>query len=162
MATITDDRQLLLQIVREAYDQETWNGTNLKAALADAPVEVATWTPPDAKHSVADLAIHCAYWKHRTRLGLAPEAEARFPYPGEDWVDAPAPRYAEDWAGVLAFLDREHAGLCDAIENLPEPVDFAEPRSREQVRKLFGLAIHDAYHTGQVNLIKAMYARAHA
>ena len=33
---------------------------------------------------------------------------------------------------------------------------------RELVRKIFGVAMHDAYHTGQVHLIQAQYKRAHA
>lgn len=160
MATITDDRRLLLQIVREAYDEETWNGTNLKAALADVSSDLAGWVPPGSKHSIFDLALHCAYWKHRVRLAIAPDARATFPFPGEDWVEGPERVTAESWAEVLALLDREHDALCGAIEHGSEALEFAAPDGRERVRKTFGLAIHDAYHTGQVNLIKAMHARA--
>lgn len=158
MTTISDHRALLNMIVQEAFDQETWNGTNLKSALARVPADVASWVPPGARHCIAEHVVHCAFWKYRLRRAMRNDKRGGFAYQGEDWFELGLPLTPERWQEILNLLDAEHANVCDAIATSTETLALdAEP---ELVRKIFGLAMHDAYHTGQIQLIKSLHKRS--
>ena len=55
-----------------------------------------------------------------------------------------------------------HKHLAAAIRGSEHDLQYDAGTDRELVRKLFGVAMHDAYHTGQIQLIQAQYTRAHA
>ncbi len=157
-----DDRLLLLRIVEEAYRQDTWNGTNLSSSLANVSPGEAGWRPPNALHNIAELVLHSAYWKFAIRTRLAGDKQATFPLEGTSWFEVAEPLKAERWRELLEVLDDEHAKLCAAIRRSERELQYGTSSGREIVRKLFGVAMHDAYHTGQVHLIQAQYKRAHA
>ncbi len=144
----TDDRQLLLRMVEEAYRQSTWNGTNLRASLQHVSLHQAGWRPPHARHSIAEIVLHSAYWKFAIRRRLAGDRKARFAFEGKDWFD------------VIEPLDDEHGKLRQAIRQSERELTYGSRTGRELVRKLFGVAMHDAYHTGQIHLIQAQHQRA--
>jgi hypothetical protein len=160
MPTITDDRRMLLQIVQEAFDKETWNGTNLKSSLARVPAEVAGWKAPKTENSIARIVLHCAFWKYRLRRSLNGDKRGSFALKGQNWFDAPKPMTEGAWKELLLLLDDEHDQLCDAIANSKRELDFSSTEGRGLVRKIYGVAMHDVYHTGQVQLIRAMHKRA--
>ena len=157
----TDDRRLLLRMVEEAYRQSTWNGTNLRASLKHVSVDEAGWRPRNARHNIAEIVLHSAYWKFSIRKRLTGDRKATFALKGKDWFDVKTPVDDERWAELLAVLDGEHKQLAKAIERSEQTLQYGSSSDREMVRKLFGVAMHDAYHTGQVHLIQAQYARAH-
>lgn len=154
-----DQRELLLQIVEEAYRLPTWNGTNLRASLQRIPWAAAAWRPERGKRSIADIVAHCAYWKYAIARRLSDGPRGSFPLRGSNWVRYPQPLTAETWRELLELLDRQHAVLCDAIREYPRNLSYADAPRRDAVRKILGLAIHDAYHTGQVHLLKKMWKR---
>jgi hypothetical protein len=159
---IDDDRRLLLRIVEEAFRQDTFNGTNLQSSLRAVSAEQAVWKPPHAQHSIAEIAVHSAYWKFAIRARLTSDREAAFPLRGEDWFQVDHSLDADAWNGLLSVLDEEHAQLCRAIRRNERDLTLDSRASRDLVRRIFGVAMHDAYHTGQIHLIQAQYRRAHA
>ena len=78
----TDDRQLLLRMVEEAYRQSTWNGTNLRASLKHLTTEQADWRPPHARYNIAEIVLHSAYWKFAIRKRLTGDRKATFALKG--------------------------------------------------------------------------------
>lgn len=160
--TTIDDRELLLRMVEEAYRQSTWNGTNLRASLQHVSAHQAGWRPPHARHNIAEMVLHSAYWKFAIRRRLIEDRKARFAFEGKDWFDIIEPLDDERWADLIGVLDEEHKNLCNAIRRTDRDLQYGTRTARELVRKIFGVAMHDAYHTGQVHLIQAQYARAHA
>ncbi len=157
----TDDRQLLLRMVEEAYRQSTWNGTNLRASLKHVTTHQAGWRPPHAKHNIAENVLHSAYWKFSTRRRLTGERKATFALKGKDWFEVKQPLDHDRWAELQAVLDGEHKQLAAAIRGCEHDLQYDAGTDRELVRKLFGVAMHDAYHTGQIHLIQAQYTHAH-
>ena len=155
----TDDRQLLLQMVEEAYRQPTWNATNLRASLGRVPPELAAWRPPGGKRSIADITVHCAYWKYAIGRLLRGGRRGAFEFPGSNWFPSEQPLSPATWSRYLGLLDEQHRSLCEAIAHSERPLRLASAASRSVVRKVFGLAIHDAYHTGQVHLLKKQWKR---
>jgi uncharacterized damage-inducible protein DinB len=155
-----DDRALLLQIVQEAYQLPTWNGTNLRASLGRVPAAAAAWRPAEGKRSIADIVVHCAYWKYAIRRQIRGDKRGSFGFAGSNWFRLPDLLTAAEWADYLGLLDEQHRELCGAIAESPRPLRYASAGSRAVVRKIFGLAIHDAYHTGQVHLLKKQWKRS--
>lgn len=161
-SAIADDRRLLLRMVEEAYRQNTWNGTNLRVSLEHVTTRQAGWRPPHAKYNIAEIVLHSAYWKFAIRRRLTGDRKASFILEGKDWFELERPLDDKAWAELLAVLDGEHKQLVRAIECSEHTLEYGSTADRERVRMIFGLAMHDAYHTGQVHLIQAQYERAHA
>jgi len=158
-----DDRLLLLQMLEESYRLPNWNETNLSSALRRVSPHMAGWTPPHAKRSIADIVVHCAYWKYALRRRLTGEKRGSFPLKGSNWFKINSPITRPQWSEYVAMLENEHEQLCDKIRTSPRKLTNAKPRDGgkwSSVQRIFWLAIHDGYHTGQINLIKAMYRRA--
>jgi hypothetical protein len=161
-ATRPDDRALLLRVVEEAYDRSTWNGTNLRSSIRRLAPGVVDWKADGARHDIVEIVLHCAYWKYAVRRRLTGEKRGSFALPGTDWFTPERPLAPAAWKRAVALLDDEHERLCEAIASARAGLRYASRNRREHARQLFGVAMHDAYHTGQVNLIKSMHKRREA
>ena len=53
---------------------------------------------------------------------------------------------------MVEVLDAEHRRLRDAIASL----DDAALEDRKKMRMVYGVAAHDVYHTGQIQLLKRL------
>ncbi len=115
-----------------------------------------------ARHNIAEIVLHSAYWKFAIHRRLTGDRKARFAFEGKDWFDVIEPLDDERWADLIGVLDEEHKKLCNAIRSTDRDLQYGTRTDRELVRKIFGVAMHDAYHTGQVHLIQAQYTRARA
>jgi hypothetical protein len=158
-----DERELLLQMVEEAYRLPNWNETSLRSTLQRVSEEIAGWRPPHAKRSIADIVVHCAYWKYALRLKLGAGRRGSFPLKGSNWFKTPDPLSREQWKEYRALLAEQHEQLVETIANVSTVLSHAKPGRGGRwttVQRTYWLAIHDGYHTGQINLIKAMYRRA--
>jgi hypothetical protein len=156
----SDDRRLLLRIVQEAYEMPTWNGTNLRASLARVPVEAAVYRPRGGRRCIAEIVVHCAYWKYAIRRQISGEKRGSFALAGSNWFRLPAVLSREQWTEYRELLDEQHRLLCQAIEKSPRNWRYLSPGDQPIVRKIFGLAIHDAYHTGQIHMLKKLWKRS--
>ena len=159
-----DDRALLQQMIEEAYRLPNWNETNLKSTLRRVSPEMATWRAPLTKRSIADIVVHCAYWKYAVRRRLTGEAAGGFPLKGSNWFRTSPELSREKWNEYRGLLEDQHEQLISAIANSRGVLSHTKPRGDGKwtiFQRAFWLAIHDGYHTGQINMIKAMYRRAH-
>ncbi len=159
IAKTVDDRSLLLQITQEAFHLPTWNGTNLCASLRRVSAEQAQWVPAGGRRCIAEIVLHCAYWKYAIRRSLRGDQRGSFGLKGSNWFRIERTLAPQQWTQYLELLDDQHRQLCEAISQSPLSLRLSLPASRPVVRKIFGLAIHDAYHTGQVQLIKKLWKR---
>ena len=155
-----DQRPLLLQIIEEAYRRPTWNGTNLRASLRRVPADAAGWRPSKSRRSIADIVVHCAYWKYALRRRLSGGRRGAFPFKGSNWFSLPSPVTRPQWSEYLTLLDDQHQQLCEFLAEDSSRLTFSDAATRDQTRRIFGLAIHDAYHTGQIHLIKKLWLRS--
>ena len=158
-----DDRQLLLQMIDEAYRMPNWNETSLHSTLRRVTPDMAAWRPPHGKRSIADIVVHCAYWKYALRRRLTGGKRGGFPLKGSNWFRTPDDLTRAQWCEYRELLDDQHKQLCTAIQQTPRRLGFVRPSQDGQwtsLQRTFWLAIHDGYHTGQINLLKAMYRRA--
>lgn len=151
----------LIDELNEAFAGPAWHGPALKSALRGVSETLAAWRPAPRRHNTWEIALHAAYWKHVVRQRLTGERD-RFPHRGRNWFVRPAKiatgREARDaWAADLALLDAEHERFLAAV-NAIEPrglgrIVKAGQTAEENIR---GIAMHDVYHAGQIQLLKAL------
>lgn len=150
---------LLLQQVDEAYERSAWHGPNLRGSLRGVRAGQASWRPAGGRHNVWELLMHAAYWKYAVRRRLTGEKRGSFDAKGSNWFERPVTATEKAWREDVALLDREHRALRSAIEELPEEaLDLRSAGSRHtNARLIHGIAAHDVYHAGQIQLVKALF-----
>jgi uncharacterized damage-inducible protein DinB len=150
--------ELLLRLIDEAYEKKAWHGTNLRGALRGVSAEDALWRPAPARHNVWELAVHAAYWKYAVRRRLTGEKRGSFSLKGSNWFKSPKNADDEAWHEIVALLDREHRALRKIIARLPAKALRVNVRASKYINRtlIYGVAAHDVYHTGQIQLIKRL------
>ena len=146
----------LLELLDEAYNRAAWHGPNLRGSLRGVTAREAALTPGSGRHNIRELVVHAAYWKYTVRRRLVGEKRSTFPLAGSNWFKRPVDRGEKAWRADLALLDREHQLLRQAVESFaPNHLDRRSPGSKTVARRLIaGVAFHDVYHAGQIQLIK--------
>jgi len=155
---------LLLSIVDEAYERKAWHGPNLRGSLRGVTAREAAWRPRPGRHNIWELMMHAAYWKYAVRRMLTGEKRGAFPETGSNWFRRPAPPTEKAWRSDLALLEREHRRLREAVAALPAAaLTRRPPGSKHKTATLvYGIASHDLYHTGQIQLLKVLQRKRHA
>ncbi len=143
------ERELLLHLLGEGYDRAAWHGTTLRGSLRGVTAAEAAKRPGPGRHSIWELALHAAYWKYAVRRRLTGAKRGSFPRSGSNWLAVPSPATPAAWKRDLALLADCHRELREAVEKLGS----LTPRRR---RLIAGIALHDVYHTGQIQLVKRM------
>jgi hypothetical protein len=147
-----DVRELLLANLDEAYDRKGWHGTTLRGALRGLTVDDVYWRPAKARHNIWELVAHAAYWKYAVRQRLAGGKRGSFALKGSNWLATPARADEDTWRDVVLLLDSEHHRLREVVAAL----DDATLEDAKKVRLIYGIAAHDLYHTGQIQLVKRL------
>jgi hypothetical protein len=144
--------ELLLANLDAAYDRRGWHGPSLRGALRGLAPEDVYWRPPKARHDIWELVAHAAYWKYAVRRKLAGGKRGSFAMKGSNWFASSPRGGGSAWRDVVEILDVEHGRLRDVIVAL----DGAVLEDPKKLRMIYGVAAHDAYHAGQIQLIKRL------
>lgn len=150
--------EFLIQAMDQAFDKKSWHGTNLRGSVRGLTVNQAVWRPSPKRHNIAEQVLHSAYWKYVVRRRLKNEKRGSFPLKGSNWI-AVGPSLGEsDWRDELKLLDETHSSLRAAVLDLsPNELDFKPPGSKvSNFMLISGIAAHDVYHAGQIQLLKAL------
>lgn len=151
--------ELLLAALDEAYDRVSWHGPNLRGSLRGLDAESASWRLGRRRHNAWEIALHAAYWKQAAWRRLTGEKRGSFPRSGSNWFPSPALPTEALWRGDLALLRDCHLRLRAAVAALGDR-DLARRSpggGRDSVARLVrGIAAHDLYHAGQIQLLKRL------
>lgn len=151
---------LLLESLDRAYNTSSWHGPNLLGSLKGVGAELASSRPGKERHNVWEIAVHCAYWKYVVRRRLVGEKRGSFPLKGSNFFDRPETKSGLEkaWKADLRLLEEVHRSLRDVVSTLdPESLQSPVNRGRGSVqRMILGVAAHDVYHAGQIQLIKKL------
>lgn len=150
----------LSEQVRLAHDGPTWHGAALAENLEGINAEQAASRPlPDA-HSVWEIVRHMTGWTNevaRRLEGGDPGLPAKGDWPAVGRISEQA------WARARQELGEAHAALAAAVLRVPEarwrdrvggPRDAPLGTGVSHAAMLAGLLQHDAYHGGQVGLLR--------
>jgi len=149
---------LLLQAIDEGYERKTWHGPNLKGSIRGLSAESAAWRPRHDRHSIADNVVHAAYWKYAVRRRLTGEKRGSFALKGSNWFTLPSPLTESLWREYTALLDSAHRSLRQVVASFPAerlPL-IASGGKTSYIDVILGVAMHDVYHAGQIQLLKRL------
>jgi DinB superfamily len=149
---------LLLAVGDQAFDRRAWHGTTLAGALRGVGAAEARWRPRRGRHNIWEIVLHAAYWKYVVRRRLTRDAALVFPRAGSNWFAPPARPDERAWRRDVALLKEQHRLLRRAIARLsPAALGRRAWRSRwTNAATIYGIASHDLYHAGQIQLIKRL------
>jgi uncharacterized damage-inducible protein DinB len=153
--------KLLLGTLDGAFGRG-WQGTTLSGALRGVTPRQALWRPTRGRHNVWELALHAAYWKYVVRRRIAGQtARGAFPRAPSNWPDLPDAPTPAAWRADVRLLRRMHDELLQAVAALPpRKLGTRSPSGKwTYAQMIFGVAAHDIYHTGQIQLIKRLLKR---
>ena len=140
---------------------QAWHGgpTPVGAVRGVSPA-LAAWRPAPGRHTIWELALHSAYWQYAVRRRiLGDSAGERFPRSPANWPDMPDWITRAGWDADRAVLSRAHLLLAQAVEEFPVKLlgkKIPGPKRWTWDEMLIGIAMHDAYHAGQIQLLKRM------
>lgn len=150
----------VLELIDPPKGFRPWHGgPTLMGCLRGIDAKEAAWKPAPDRHSIWELVLHIAYWKYRVKVRLNPEMEKGFPRTPADWpvVDDPTEK---QWKEDKAFIKKEHEQLIKElnafpIDRLDEQLSSDKDWTYRQL--IEGIAAHDTYHIGQIQLMKRLY-----
>jgi hypothetical protein len=148
---------ILLDIIDQAFDRQSWHGPNLRGAIRGVTHEQALWRPHSDRHNIWEHVLHAAYWKYTVRRRITGEKRGSFALKGSNWF-TPAESTAVAWRRDLQLLIETHQSMRAAIADLPTQLLHKRPPGAK-ITYFFlisGIAAHDIYHAGQIQLLKRM------
>src|SRR6185369_14427382 len=151
--------QLISRTLHPRRGQAWHGGPTPVQAVRDVPAAMARWRPRPGRHTIWELALHSAYWMYAVRRRMLGPAGPRFPRSPGNWPAMPEPAGEAAWAADRALLAEQHRLLLEAIEEFPADL-VDQPSGRKHWTwgdQLIGIAMHDAYHAGQIQILKRLW-----
>jgi len=149
---------VLVEMLDAAYRADGWHGPTLRSTIARLKLAEAVARPGPKKHNIAEIVLHCAYWKYvgvrrltgAQRGGFALKGSNRFAF-GDDKSEA-------EWRAARALLDDMHEQLTEAVGKMRPSALKKVPQGSKvtNLKMIYGLAAHDAYHAGQIRLLRSL------
>ena len=150
-------KEILIQAWDFCYDLEGWYPP-LKNALEDVDGSQAIWRPEgETSNTIREIVNHLFYYKRRFLFRLEGKTwpykitsnEQTF-WPGEHTMQL-------TWDKLVEALASVHGQIREkVIEIADEKLDSKLPNDPID-QQIMTLATHDAYHTGQIILIRKLY-----
>ncbi len=153
--------QLLLVLLDEAYERKSWHGPNLRGSIRGLSAKQVAWRPGPGRHNIWEIVVHAAYWKYVVRRRLLGEKRGSFPLRGSNWFKRPIDATEKSWRDDVKMLEEIHRSMRDAIAGLgPKALHMRPPgapmNAPSNAALIYGIAYHDVYHAGQIQLLKRL------
>ncbi|MFO0831029.1 MAG: DinB family protein [Phycisphaerales bacterium] len=156
---------LPIAVVTGAF-QRGWQGPTLAGCLRGVTPAQAIRRPAKGRKCIWEQVLHAAYWKYAvTRIllhavdpGAAEEMQA-FPRSPSNWPRLPEVTDLRAWKRDLALLRQCQHNLSAVVESLADADLLQRPSPKHKHTLAFymaGAGAHDAYHAGQIQLIKRL------
>lgn len=160
MQDVNQEIAIMLALVDQAFDHHAWHGTNLKGSIRGIAADAAAWRPAADRHNIWEIVVHAAYWKYIVRRRLRGEKRGSFPSKGSNWFVRPAgPESSEKaWKADAKLLAEMHHRLRETIAGLSSRELYHTPNGSKynNLAMITGIASHDLYHAGQIQLLKRL------
>lgn len=139
--------------IGNALAGDAWHGPSLNELLEGVTLEDAIKRPIASAHNIWELVLHMTSWANIARRRLTGGRVE--PEEGEDW---PIPRAISEttWAAARSALAESHQRLREVVVGLSdEELTRNVPQGERSVANmLHGVTQHDAYHGGQIAILK--------
>ena len=147
--------------IGRAFTGPAWHGEAIAELLAGVTAAEAAARPFDDVHTIAELVGHIGAWAAVAERRLAGETGS----PGESdvWPDVNTST-EKSWAAAVEDCLEEHRSLMRAAAVVDERL-LHEPlpgRDHDVETMLRGIVEHDAYHGGQIAMLKKVIRASRA
>lgn len=153
----TANIKLLLDIIDESYEKKAWHGPNLRGSIRGLTARQAAHRPSAKRHNIWEIVVHCAYWKYVVRRKILGGKRGSFALEGSNWFTRPEYQSDEEvWRNDMLLLENEHRELREVIARLSDSDLKKIPQGSKVDNRtmISGIASHDVYHAGQIQLLK--------
>ena len=150
----------LIEELRREYEGEPWHGSSTQSILHGVTAaQAAARILPEA-HTIWEIVLHLTGWTQEVCKRLQ-GGKPQLPSEG-DWPVVGSTGEAA-WRGAQAALTAAHAELLTTLQEFPESGLQGIVEGTREVAAgpgvsfyvtLHGLVQHDAYHSGQIALLK--------
>jgi uncharacterized damage-inducible protein DinB len=152
---------LLVDAIQPRSGGQGWHGGPTPiGALRGIRAEQARWKPAPRRKSIWALTLHITYWKYAVRRLLDGSRRGAFPRRPSNWPGLPERPDERSWNADVALLRAEHERLVQAASAVDQALLSRRPPSSRRWtygELVVGIALHDAYHTGQIQLLKRLW-----
>jgi uncharacterized damage-inducible protein DinB len=154
----------LIADLDRTYRGPAWHGPSLREALESLTAVEASARPVAGAHAIFELVHHVSAWIEVVRRRFEGEVkdepdDGDFPPPGQK-IDQSA------WNLMMERLDERQRALLTTVRAFDEKrLHEAAPRNASSSSRpsffvtLVGLTEHNAYHTGQIMLLRRAQGR---
>jgi uncharacterized damage-inducible protein DinB len=153
--------RLLTENVQPRPRRGGWHGGPTPVgALQNVSAEEASWRPAPGRHTIWELALHIAYWNYAVRRRIEGGDAPRFPRSPANFPRQPDPPDERAWDADRRLIEEEHQRLVQVIAAVPTSRLGRRPAGARKWtlgEMILGIAQHDAYHTGQIQIMKRLW-----
>ncbi len=146
----------ILQLWDETFEKESWH-VPLIAAVRGISAAQAAWRPAPERHSIWQIVEHLIFWKEHmlSRLRGAPRRPTGWAE-GLDWKGVP--EVADDaWEDAIRRLAQVQEALkVELARRSDDDLAVPLPGSSYPLFTIQTMAVHDAYHCGQICYLRAL------
>ena len=116
----------------------------------------AAWRPGAGRHNIWEETLHAAYWKYVVRRRIEGGKRGSFALKGSNFFPRPEAGNATEaaWRADKELLEREHRALRAGVKKV-----LGTQRGAKLLRHIYGVALHDVYHAGQIRLLRRLMSR---
>ena len=162
---LTSPLELIADELRHSHEGDPWHGPSVTKVLEGVTAAEAATRAIVGAHTIWEIALHVAAWRGEVARRLS---TGKFAEPVEgDWPEIPQPGSADEnesaWAATKGRLGAASQALQDAVAKFPAE-RLGETFGGERDAPLGvgttygfmlrGVVQHDAYHAGQMMLLK--------
>ncbi len=150
----------IIDSLRKAYSGDPWYGPSTESLIAGLSASDAASHPIEGRHSIWEVVLHMIAWQNEVVRRLR-GSDPAWPEEG-DWQEI-TESSDRAWAEVKASLASSTGRLEEQLRSTV--IDYealvGTARSRELAtgvtigETVLGILQHNAYHTGQIALLKA-------
>lgn len=146
----------MLALFDEAYEKKAWHGPNLKQSLKGVTARQAARRPGKNRHNIWELTLHAAYWKYTVRNRLEGGKRGSFALKGSNFFARPEKGHfnGKAWKADKEILEKEHRALRKTLVKV-----LQTNQDRKTLHTIYGVALHDVYHAGQIRLLRRLMER---
>lgn len=146
--------QRVAEHIERSVSGPMWHGPALADLVGDVNSEHAAAHPIRGAHSIWELVLHVTAWTEIARERLVGSAKGD-PTPEEDWPPV-ADQSPEAWRAAVVRLKDAHRELAADVAKLGDSdlVGRVPGKDHTVLSMIHGIVEHDAYHGGQVAILK--------
>ena len=146
--------QRVAEAIERSVSGPMWHGPALADLVGDVTAEQAAARPVPGAHSIWELVLHVSSWTEIVRERLVGSAKSE-PTPEEDWPPV-RDQSAAAWRAAVERLKEAHRELAADVAQLDDSMLIGRVPGREHsvLAMIHGVVEHDAYHGGQIAILK--------